>query len=95
MLKLIAIIESFDNHFVAWVENTRNIKGMVVEGNSVSEVMQELMTSLKVKIAYDLGIDISSINHRQISSDVELLEFKNLKFMDGRAKKEINLQMSI
>jgi hypothetical protein len=95
MLKLIANVQSFDNYFVAWIENTRNIKGMVVEGSSVEEVMKELLMSLKVKIAYDLGIDINSIDHKEFRTEEEFREFRQLKLMDGKAKKEINLSMSL
>lgn len=95
-MKLIANVESFDNHFVAWIENTKNIKGMVVEGNSIEEVFDELLLSLKVKIAYDLGVDVNSIGHKEFKSDRELAEYekiKNLKLLDGKGKKEINLSI--
>lgn len=96
MIKLIANVESFDNHFVAWIENTKNIKGMVVEGNSVEEVFDELLISLKVKIAYDLGVDIDSINHKTIRTEKEMQEYeqmRHLKLSDGKVKKEINLSI--
>lgn len=95
MIKLVANVESYDDHFVAWIENTRNIRGIVVEGKSAEEAMEELLVSLKVKIAYDLGIDIASITHQQFSSETDLEEFKKLKLMNGKAQKEINLSMSM
>ncbi|MEP2508484.1 MAG: hypothetical protein ABJH72_03970 [Reichenbachiella sp.] len=92
MMKLVANIESFDNHFVAYVES---IKGLVVEGSSLNEVCKELLTSLKVKMSYDYGIDISSIAHKEFPSEKKMKEFVDqLNFKSGEAQKEINLDMS-
>jgi hypothetical protein len=93
MIKLIANVESFDNHFVAWIENTKTIKGMVVEGNSLEEVFHELLVSLKVKIAYDLGIDMSTLDHKEFKSKTEFEEFKKFEMTDGIGKKEISLSI--
>jgi hypothetical protein len=94
MLKLIAIVESYDDRFVAWIENTKTLKGMVVEGSSLEEVVSELLTSLKVKIAYDLGIDISSISESRLDSKKDILEFKK-KFKKGNNKVEKELSLAI
>ena len=94
MVKLVANVEKFDNHYVAWIENAK-MKGMVVEGESAEEVWNELLISLKVKIAYNLGVDISSIEPLKFKS---IKEYEAFKKMDGesrgKVKKEINLQMS-
>jgi hypothetical protein len=50
------------------LKNARNIKGMVVEGSSIEEVMNELLISLKVKIAYDYGIDMNSMDTKKFKS---------------------------
>lgn len=92
MLKLIANIEAFgEGRYVAFIET---IKGMVVEGESVEEVFKELLISLKVKIAFDLGVDISSIQTKEFKSEQELEDFKRINFLDGKAKKEISLNMT-
>lgn len=58
-IKLIANVENHgDAGYIAWIES---IKGLVVHGNSIDEVCRELMTSLKVKLAYDLGLPASDL----------------------------------
>lgn len=92
MLKLIANVESFGtDHYTACIES---IKGMVVEGNSVEEVCKELLISLRVKLAYDLGIDIDHIEETSTSRDEMILNIKDIKFSpEGKAKKEISLNL--
>lgn len=94
MIKFIANIEAFGaGRYIAFIDT---IKGMVVEGGSVSEVCKELLISLKVKMAYDYGVDINSIKHKEFASEKELDDFvKKLEFSEGKAKREINLDLSI
>lgn len=91
LLKLIANVESFGNdHYIASIES---IKGMVVEGNSVEEVCKELLISLKVKLAYDLGIDIHRMKDKVHDDKNMSIDIEDLKFENGRATKEINLNL--
>ena len=57
--KLIATLE--DHGKAGWVGCIDRIKGLVVQGKTMDETCNELMTSLKVKIAYDLGIPASDL----------------------------------
>ncbi len=55
MFKLTAEIYKFkDTGFTGWI---REIRGIVVQGDSPDEVREELIKSLSIKIAYDYGID--------------------------------------
>jgi len=91
-MKLIANIESFDDRYIASIES---IKGMVVQANSIENVCKELLMSLKVKISFDYGVDMNSIQHKEFKNEQELIDFeKQMKLDNGKAKKEINLDMS-
>lgn len=94
MMKLTANIESFeDNKYVAFIDS---IKGMVVQGDSLQDVCKELMISLKVKIAYDYGVDIRDIKHKEFQNEKDFEEFVNKIKMDGgKAEKEISLDLSL
>lgn len=54
-----------DNLFIGWIDN---IKGLVVEASTKEDVKRELLTSLKVKIAFDYGLEISKIEHQEVVS---------------------------
>lgn len=58
-----------DTLFIGWIDK---IKGLVVESSSKEGVKQELLTSLKVKIAYDYGFEISTIDHKVAETKEEL-----------------------
>ena len=89
MITLVANVESLGDRYVAYIES---IKGMVVESDTLEGVCEELMISLKVKIAYNLGIDITKLKANVFKSKHEFEAFKKLKLVDGRAKRELNLQ---
>ena len=44
--------------FIGWVDK---MKGLVVESDSVEGIKRELILSLRVKIAYDFGLELSKI----------------------------------
>jgi hypothetical protein len=84
-LKFVISIESFGtNGYIAWIEG---LKGMVVQGDSKEEVMQELYKSLKVKIAYGLGVSISTLNDMAERA-------MNEPKIDDEEKSEINLVLA-
>jgi len=64
MEKIIVWIEEYDDteckehHYLAGFTN-KELRGMIESGVTVKEAFDELMISLKVKIAYDNNIDIS------------------------------------
>lgn len=84
--KIMAYVESFGDEagFVAWIDNAK-FKGMVVQSNSLEGVLKELLISLKVKIAYDYGIEISGLEKKL----EELVHESRLQ--TGPGKQEINL----
>lgn len=49
------IIKVHETLFIAWVDD---FKGLVVQGSSLMDIRKELLISLKVKIAYDLNLEI-------------------------------------
>lgn len=57
--KITLCVESFDDDagYVAWIENEK-FKGIVVQAHTLKEAFNELLISLKVKIANDYGIEI-------------------------------------
>jgi hypothetical protein len=58
-LTLVACIESYgDAGCIGWIES---MKGLVVQADSHEKVYDELVTSVKVKLAYDWGIPYSSL----------------------------------
>jgi predicted RNase H-like HicB family nuclease len=68
---LTAYIEDFNGAgFMGWIEG---VKGIAVQGQSEEEVRSELLTSLKVKIAFDFGIKMENLSSEQLSGDQDLL----------------------
>lgn len=66
MIIVTGCIEKYDDSkYLAWAEGDA-FKGIVVQGTSVDEVKKELWTSLKVHVAYNLGLDISKINGKEL-----------------------------
>lgn len=64
-----AYIENFgEAGFISWIDSDK-FKGLVVQGKSLDEVKVKLYNSLRVKIAYDYGLDISIIEAREITAD--------------------------
>ena len=73
MILALAKIEKISSeHFIGRLQNTKgeNMKGMIVEANSIDNVKKELITSLKVKIAYDYGLEISMLDCAEVSDEV-------------------------
>lgn len=93
-IKLIANIEHHENAgYVAWIDS---IKGMVVHADTLEDVCKELFTSLKVQLAFNLGISASEI--KEIDADEAKLIERQIAFQkrDNKqiCKKEINLTLS-
>jgi hypothetical protein len=94
MMKLIANIEKHDDQYVAWVE-TAKIKGLVVQAGSLKEVMNELLISLRIKLAYTLGIEMNSITAQELNSFEDFGAFKAMEEKKiTKTKKEINFAVS-
>lgn len=55
-----AHIEQVGDH--GYIASIPSMPGLVVQAPTVEEVKQELITSLKVKIAFDYGLKIDSLN---------------------------------
>lgn len=88
-LKLIARIQGHGPAgYLAYIES---IKGMAEMADTPQDAMKELMISLKVKMAYDLGIDIDGLKESIVvpleQYQIEQIDLGN----DGYAEKEINL----
>lgn len=84
-------VESFGDEagYVAWIDNEK-FKGMVVQSPSFKGVLTELFTSIKVKIAYDYGINVGGIDEK---IEAILREHENLEpKCEGR--QEINLKFA-
>jgi hypothetical protein len=64
-------------------------KGLVVQGGSIKEIKRELLTSLKVKIAYDYGLDINKIRSKELKS------VKDLNLVKGKIKQEYKFEMAL
>lgn len=70
-------IETFEDDagYVAWIDNDK-FKGIVVQSDSLKGVLEELLSSVKVKIACDLGIEIGGMDEKIASMLKELKEKK-------------------
>lgn len=92
-IKLIANIEHSPK--AGYIASIDSIKGMVVHGNSPEEVCKELFTSLKVKLAFDYGIDPSDV-HEVDEQEAKRLEREFLlkPSSEESCKREINLTLS-
>lgn len=64
-----AYIENFGKAgFISWIDSDK-FKGLVVQGKSLDEVKVKLYKSIRVKIAYDYGLDISTIEARELTAN--------------------------
>ena len=87
-MKLIACVEPFeDAGYLAWIDH-ESFKGLIVQAQTAKDALRELLISLKAKIAFDYGIDFSSIVEKEINSQEELEALK------GVHEKEINLTLA-
>lgn len=89
--KLIARIESWgDAGYLAYIDS---IKGMVEQAETPEKAMQELLISLKVKMAYDLGIGYEALKETVVAPldhyQIERVDFENKKYIE----RPINLSM--
>lgn len=91
--KLIARIEPYGAaDFLASIES---IKGMAESGSTPEEAVKELLISLKVKMAHDLGVELNELSETIIKPLEEYtIERKCLEEV-GYAEKEISLSMAI
>lgn len=80
-----------DTLFIGWIDK---IKGLVVEASSKEEVKQELLISLKVKIAYDYGFEISKIDHKVAETEEEINELLK-KEKEQSCLEENTLQLTL
>ena len=89
-IKLIAHVEDHGKEgFIAWIES---IKGMVVQAPTEEQVCKELFLSLKVKLAYDLGIPATEL---QEVTQEEIENMKRKMTMNKNCvNREINLTLS-
>ncbi|MBS1597265.1 MAG: hypothetical protein JST75_03505 [Bacteroidetes bacterium] len=89
-LKLIARIEDHgDRGYLAYIDS---IKGMVETANTPEDAMKELLISLKVKLAYDLGIEFDGLIESVITP-LQEYKIEKAELSDGYAEKEINLML--
>lgn len=73
MIKIEGIINKFeDNLFYGYIPQ---MKGLVVQGESIEQTLKELLLSLRVKLAFDLGLDMSNI----IAEERDISEMKPMK----------------
>ena len=72
-------IKQFEkNLYLGWIPK---FKGLVVEGSSFDEIKKELLTSLKVKIAYDYDLEVSDLETKEIESlaDIHVQKIEDQK----------------
>lgn len=81
-------IETFEDDagYVAWIDNEK-FKGFVVQSDTLKGALEEILTSIKVKVACDLGIEIGGMEEKIDSMLKEL----NDKQAD---KKELSLNFA-
>jgi hypothetical protein len=73
------IEQASSNEYFATVIDNEKFKGIVVQASSEEEAAKELLTSIKVKMAYDYGIAIESIQEDDgIDNSTKLHDSKNI-----------------
>lgn len=92
-IKLIAHIEDHGAAgFVAWIDS---IKGLVVHSDSEEGICKELFTSLKVKLAFDNGINPNELHEITEMEAKRLMRELALRKEDEKTcKKEFSLTLS-
>ena len=74
--------------YLAYIDS---IKGMAEMAETPHDAMKELMISLKVKMAYDLGIELDGLKE-SIIVPLEKYQIEEIDFdSNNYAEKEINL----
>lgn len=90
MENMILVKGYIENHgqagFIAWA---KDMPGLVVQGESETEVKVELYKSLKVKIAFDYKWDISKIETKEIKSIDDIMHIVK----SYNSTKEFELQL--
>jgi len=56
-----------DAGYLAWSDQ---LKGVMVQANSLEEAKAEMWKSLKIKVAYETGIALSAIEGHEIGDDL-------------------------
>jgi len=86
---LVMHVQNFNEEagFVAWFDNEK-FRGMVVQANSLEEVLKELFVSLRIKVACDMGIELAGIDEKiqELILDAESLKHNG--------KKELNFNLA-
>lgn len=78
--------------YLAYIDS---IKGMAEMADSPHDAMKELMISLKVKMAYDLGIEIDGLKE-SIIVPLEKYEIEQIDFdSNDYAEREISLTTNV
>jgi len=87
MIIIEGLIQQFgDNLFFGYIPK---IKGLVVQGESLEKIKTELLTSLKVIIAYDYDLDITKIEDKEIDS------LKDLQLVKGKTSQKYKLELAL
>ncbi|MBS1580821.1 MAG: hypothetical protein JST66_01340 [Bacteroidetes bacterium] len=55
-----------------YIASIPSMPGLVVQAASIEEAKQELITSLKVKIAYDYGLKIDDLKSKMLSEHAQV-----------------------
>ncbi|MEX0594876.1 MAG: hypothetical protein WD512_00115 [Candidatus Paceibacterota bacterium] len=87
MIIVEGLIQDFgNNHFMGFIPK---FKGLVVQGASVDEIKNELLNSLRVKIAFDYDLDISKVGAKELKS------IKDLKVSKGKTANEFKFEYAL
>ncbi len=78
-------IETFDDEagYVAWIDSAK-FKGIVVQASTLKGVLEELLTSVNVKIATDYGIAVGGV-------DAKVKELMEDETLECEGEKELKL----
>lgn len=72
-LKLKAEIEQVsESEYIACIVDNKKFRGTVVQASTYEDAHRELITSIKVKIAYDYGIEIDTIQDEELQKNHQL-----------------------
>jgi hypothetical protein len=64
-----------DNHFMGW---SHDFKALVVQGSTEDEVKQELLISLRAKVAFDTGLSIANIDAKEVTPESLAKKFQKI-----------------
>jgi hypothetical protein len=80
MIKIEGVIKPFGEKL--FYGHIPQIKGLVVQGISIEETLKELLLSLRVKLAFDFGLDMSKIIAGEERDIAELIKNMNSDSVD-------------